>query len=47
MPLKGNLPPKMYDILPRNYLSYIFELQLVLLAFSLILGDAFMVSPPS
>ena len=48
MLLKGNLPPKInsYDnILPRSYLLYIFEFQLVLLAFSLILGDTFMVSP--
>ena len=49
MLLKENLPPKMcsYDnMLPRNYLSYIFEFQLVTFAFSLILGDPFMVSPP-
>ena len=31
------------NISPRNYLSYIFEFQLVPLAFSLILGDPFMV----
>ena len=48
MLLKGNLPPKMYsygNILARNYLSYIFEFQIVYFAFSLILGDPFMVSP--
>ena len=33
----------MYNILPR-YLSYIFKLQLVLSAFSLILGEPFLVS---
>ena len=31
------------NILPRNYLSYIFEFQLVPFVFSLILGDPFMV----
>ena len=49
MLLKGNLPPKINsygNILSRNYLSYIFEFQLVPFAFSLILGDPFMVSPP-
>ena len=36
-----------YDnILSGNYLSNIFEFQLVPLAFSLISGDSFMVSPP-
>ena len=46
MLLKGNLSPKMYrlyNILPRNYLSYIFEFQLNPFAFSFILGDPFMV----
>ena len=46
--LIGNLPPKMYsynNILPRNYLLYSFEFQLVPFAFSLIMGDPFMVSP--
>ena len=47
MLLKGNLPPKMYNILSRNYFSYIFEFQLVnFFSFSLILGDPLMVSPP-
>ena len=48
MLLKGNFPPKFYNysnIFPRNYLSYIFEFQLVPFAFSLILGDPFMESP--
>ena len=48
MLLKGILPLKMYsygNILPRNYLPYIFEFQLVLFPFSLILGNPFMVSP--
>ena len=48
MLLKGNLPPKMFsygNILSRNYLSYIFKFQLVPFAFSLILGDPFMVFP--
>ena len=47
MMLTGNLPPKTYsysNILPRIYLSYSFEFQLVLFAFSLIMGDPFMVS---
>ena len=46
--LKGNLPQKMYsegNILLRNDLSFIFEFQLAPFAFSLILGDPFMVSP--
>ena len=49
MLLKENLPPKIHsygNILPRNYLSYMFKFQLVPFAFSLILGDSFMVSPP-
>ena len=48
MLLKGNPPPKLYsygNILPRNYVSYIFEFQLVPFDFSLTLGDPFMVSP--
>ena len=50
MLLKENLSPKMYsygNILPRIYLSYIFEFELVPFYFSLILGDSFMMSPPS
>ena len=50
MLLKGNLPPKIIsygNILPRSYLLYIFEFQLVPFAFSLILGYSLMVSPPS
>ena len=50
MLLKGNLPPEItsYDnILPRSYLIYIFELELVLFASSLILGDPFMMLPPA
>ena len=46
--LKGNLLQKMYsegNILLRNDLSFIFEFQLAPFAFSLILGDPFMVSP--
>ena len=46
--LKRNLPRKMYsyeNILPRNYLSYIFEFQLFPFPFSLISGDSLMVSP--
>ena len=44
MVLKGNLP-KMYNILPKNYFSYIFEFQLVtFFTFSLILRDPLMVS---
>ena len=49
MLLKGNLPPKINsygNILPGSYLLYVFEFQLVLIAFSFILGDPFMVSPP-
>ena len=46
MLLKGNLPPKMYNILPRNYLSYTFEFQLVLFVIRFILGDPFTLSPP-
>ena len=48
MLLKRNLPRKMYsygNILPRNYLSYIFEFQLFPFPFSLISGDSLMVSP--
>ena len=48
MLLEGNLPPKINsysNIFPRNYLSYIFESQLLPFAFSRILGDPFMVSP--
>ena len=47
MLLKGNPPPKLYsygNILPRNFLSYIFEFQLVPFDFSLTLEDPFMVS---
>ena len=50
MLLKGNLPPKINsygNILPRSYLLYIFEFQIVLFAFSLILGDPFMVPSPT
>ena len=45
MLLRVNLSPKMYNhaILARNYLSYIIEFPLVTFAFSLILGDPFMV----
>ena len=46
MLLKGNLHPKMFSygyILPRNYISHIFEFQLVPFPFSFILGDPFMV----
>ena len=49
MLFKGNLTSKMYsygNTLPGNYLSYIFEFQLVPFTFSLILGDSFMMSPP-
>ena len=49
MLLKENLSPKMCsygNILPRIYLSYIFEFPLVPFSFSFILGDSFMVSPP-
>ena len=48
MLLKGNLPPELYsygNMLSINYISYIFEFQLVLFAFSFILVDPFMVSP--
>ena len=47
MLLKKDLPPKMYsygNILPRNYLSYIFEFQLVPFAFNLISGDSLFMS---
>ena len=40
-PLSKNV--QLCNILPTNYLSYIFEFQLVPIAFSLILGDPFMV----
>ena len=49
MLLEGNRLPEMYsygNILPRNNLSCIFQFQLVLFAFSLILCDPLMVSPP-
>ena len=48
MLLKGNLPQKMYsysNILRRNYISYIFEFQLVPFALNLLLGKIFMASP--
>ena len=48
MMLEGNFPPEMYsygNVLPRNYLSYIFQFQLVPFTFSLVLGDPFMVFP--
>ena len=48
MLLKGNLPLKMHiydNILRRNYLSYIFEFQLVPFAFSPILEDPFKLPP--
>ena len=35
---------KLCNILPRNYLSHRFEFQLVPFAFSVILGDHFMVN---
>ena len=47
MLLKGNIPLKINSygkIMPRNYISYIFEFQIVPFALSLILGDPFMVS---
>ena len=49
MLLRGNFPPKInsyVNILWRNYLSYLFEFQLVPFAFIVILRDPFMVSPP-
>ena len=48
MLLKGNFLPKMHtdeNILRRNYLSYIFEFQLVPFAFSPILEDPFKLPP--
>ena len=48
MLLKGN-PPKINsygNILPRSYLLYIFEFQLVFFAFSLVFGDPFRLSTP-
>ena len=48
MLLKGNFLPKMHtdeNILRRNYLSYIFEFQLVPFAFSPILEDPLKLPP--
>ena len=47
MLLKGNIPLKINSygkIMPRNYISYIFDFQIVPFALSLILGEPFMVS---
>ena len=49
MLLRGNFPPKInsyVNSLWRNYLSYVFEFQLVPFAFIVTLRDPFMVSPP-